>query len=294
MADLKNSTNQKASDFVHEAAVEEASAVLQRLGTSLAGLSEEEAAARLEKYGPNEVAQEKQHGWLPRLWIAVAQSAGDFADDSRDFLFRHGGDSSDEGTVMFLMVVLGLSLRFIQETKADNAAAKLKAMIKVTATVIRDGRPREIPLKELVPGDIVKLVRRRHDSRRCAADCCEGFVHHPGHADRRIVAGRKNRRTRLAHQCLGHRTHEHLFPRHQRGSPPGSRSSLSESGCREGKRECVGPDSKLTSCLRGRCRTDPHLMRCFTLSAGQPHSMRRSASGISTQEARWPRVVVSR
>jgi Mg2+-importing ATPase len=48
-------------------------------------------------------------------------------------------------------------LRFIQETKADNAAAKLKAMIKVTATVVRDGQPREIPLKELVPGDVVKL-----------------------------------------------------------------------------------------------------------------------------------------
>ncbi len=58
---------------------------------------------------------------------------------------------------MLAMVVLGLSLRFIQETKADNAAAKLKAMISVTATVVRGGQPREIPLKEIVPGDIVKL-----------------------------------------------------------------------------------------------------------------------------------------
>ena len=37
---------------------------------------------------------------------------------------------------MLAMVVLGVSLRFVQETKADNAAAKLKAMIKVTATVV--------------------------------------------------------------------------------------------------------------------------------------------------------------
>ena len=43
---------------------------------------------------------------------------------------------------MLLMVVLGLSLRFVQETKADNAAAKLKAMISVTATVVRDGQAR--------------------------------------------------------------------------------------------------------------------------------------------------------
>jgi Mg2+-importing ATPase len=58
---------------------------------------------------------------------------------------------------MLLMVVLGVSLRFIQETKADNAAAKLKAMISVTATVVRDGQAREIPLHQLVPGDVVKL-----------------------------------------------------------------------------------------------------------------------------------------
>ncbi|HLZ54312.1 MAG TPA: magnesium-translocating P-type ATPase, partial [Verrucomicrobiae bacterium] len=61
------------------------------------------------------------------------------------------------GIVMLVMVVLGVSLRFVQETRAGNAAAKLKAMIKVTATVLRDGQPKEVPLQHLVPGDIVKL-----------------------------------------------------------------------------------------------------------------------------------------
>jgi Mg2+-importing ATPase len=55
------------------------------------------------------------------------------------------------------MILLAVLLRLIQETKADNAAAKLKAMIKVTATALRDGQPKEIPLKDLVPGDVVKL-----------------------------------------------------------------------------------------------------------------------------------------
>ena len=58
---------------------------------------------------------------------------------------------------MLAMVALGVSLRFVQETRAGNAAAKLKAMIKVTATVLRDGQPKEIPLQQLVPGDVVKL-----------------------------------------------------------------------------------------------------------------------------------------
>src|SRR5262249_37026240 len=71
------------------------------------------------------------------------------------------------GTVMLLMVILGLSLRFVQETKADNAAAKLKAMISVTATVVRDGVAKEIPLRQLVPGDVVKL---------CSGDMIPGDV----------------------------------------------------------------------------------------------------------------------
>jgi P-type Mg2+ transporter len=53
--------------------------------------------------------------------------------------------------------LLAVFLRLIQETKADNAAAKLKAMIKVTATALRNGQPKEIPLQQLVPGDVVKL-----------------------------------------------------------------------------------------------------------------------------------------
>ena len=41
------------------------------LGTSPAGLTEEEAAARLEQYGPNEVGREKHEGWLQRLYVAA-------------------------------------------------------------------------------------------------------------------------------------------------------------------------------------------------------------------------------
>jgi Mg2+-importing ATPase len=59
--------------------------------------------------------------------------------------------------MMSVMVVLGVVLRFVQEARADTAAAKLKAMINVNANVIRDGTPREIPLAKLVPGDLVHL-----------------------------------------------------------------------------------------------------------------------------------------
>ena len=155
----KNSNGQRTADLVHDAAIQESAEILQRLNTSSTGLSEEEAAERLEVFGPNEVADEKKHDWLWRLWVAVRNPLVILLTILAIVTFATAEGTSDMigGWVMVAMVVLGVSLRFIQETKADNAAAKLKAMIKVTATVVRDGQAREIPLKELVPGDVVKL-----------------------------------------------------------------------------------------------------------------------------------------
>ena len=159
MSSVKNVNGQRAADLVRDAATGETAEILQRLNTSPAGLSGEEAAERLEIFGPNEVAQEKSHGWLLRLWVAVRNPLVILLAVLVIITFATAGDPSDYigGFVMLAMIVLAVLLRLIQETKADNAAAKLKAMIKVTATALRDGQPKEIPLKELVPGDVVKL-----------------------------------------------------------------------------------------------------------------------------------------
>ena len=59
--------------------------------------------------------------------------------------------------VIFIIVLLGVVLRYFQESRADLAAEKLKAMVSTTATVMRDGKRQEIALRDLVPGDIVLL-----------------------------------------------------------------------------------------------------------------------------------------
>lgn len=155
MATSNNPAGRQTPDALVRAASLEIGEVLESLGVTPAGLTDGEAEARLEQHGPNEVAREKRQGWLYRLYVAarnplvillLALAVVAFATED----FR-------AGTVMLLMVALGLALRFIQETRADTAAARLKAMISVTATVIRNGQPREIPLRLLVPGDIVKL-----------------------------------------------------------------------------------------------------------------------------------------
>ena len=148
-------TEPKIPDLTLEAAMKESAEVLQRLNTSPSGLTEDEAAARLAQYGLNEVGREKKQGWPSRLWVAVRNPLVILLTILAVLSFATGDFRA--GTVMLLMVVLGVSLRFVQETRADSAAAKLKAMISVTATVVRDGQPRELPLQQLVPGDIVKL-----------------------------------------------------------------------------------------------------------------------------------------
>jgi P-type Mg2+ transporter len=157
MSGVKLSGSQRAADFPHEVATKEAAEVLQHLGTSTSGLSEAETAARLEKYGPNEIAREKRHDGFERLWLAVRNPLVVLLTVLAIVSFVAPQGDVITGVIMLGMVVLGVSLRFIQETRADTAAARLKAMIHVTATVVRDGQPRELPLRDLVPGDLIKL-----------------------------------------------------------------------------------------------------------------------------------------
>ena len=105
--------------------------------------------------GPNEVAQEKPQGWPLRLLKIIRNPLVILLTTLSAISFATG--DARAGTVMAAMVVLSVGLRFLQEARADAAAAKLKAMIHVTATVVRDGAAKEMPLRDLVPGDIIKL-----------------------------------------------------------------------------------------------------------------------------------------
>jgi P-type Mg2+ transporter len=152
---VKDPNGDRTAELIHDAATKDVAETLQRLKTPPNGLTDEEASDRLEIFGANEVAYQKKENWLSRLWVA-ARNPLVILLTVLAILSYSTGDSA-AGTIMMLMVALGMSLRFVQETRADNAAAKLKAMITVTATVVRDGETREIPLRDLVPGDIVKL-----------------------------------------------------------------------------------------------------------------------------------------
>src|SRR5579863_6791106 len=130
--------------------------LLQSLRTSAGGLTQAEAEERMRATGPNEVAQERRQGWPVRMLKIVRNPLVILLATLSAVSFATG--DARAGTVMAAMVVLSVALRFLQEARADAAAARLKAMIHVTATVIRDGAAREMPLRDLVPGDIIKLA----------------------------------------------------------------------------------------------------------------------------------------
>jgi len=145
----------KVSKNLVESARLDASAVLENLNTTQNGLSAEEVETRLEQYGFNEVAKEKHQTWLMRL-VDNVKNPLVILLSLLGLVSYLTGDVP--GTiVIFIMVLLGIVLRYIQESRADNAAEKLKEMVSTTATVLRAGKRLEIPLKELVPGDIVQL-----------------------------------------------------------------------------------------------------------------------------------------
>lgn len=145
----------RVSPLLIEAAHLPVQNALEKLQSGRQGLSQEQVEQRLELHGPNVVAQEKHHSRLGLLGRAMLNPLVVLLLVLATLSLLTGDLTA--AIIMAAMVVLGVALRFIQESKADAAAARLKAMISVTATVIRDGKPREVPLAELVPGDVVKL-----------------------------------------------------------------------------------------------------------------------------------------
>lgn len=128
--------------------------IWQRLATSNQGLSPEEAANRLEQVDYNEIKEKKVHPilkffsyfWGPIPWmIEVAAVLSAVIHHWEDFF------------IIFVLLLLNAVVGFWQEHKADNAIDLLKQKLALKARVRRQGRWQELPARELVPGDLVRV-----------------------------------------------------------------------------------------------------------------------------------------
>jgi Mg2+-importing ATPase len=131
--------------------VEEA---LKALGAGEQGLSSDEVERRRQEFGRNEVAQTRGGFWLRTL--------NRFANPLVVQLLIIAGVSFAMGDlraaiVVFAMLFISVILSMVQEERSGQAVEKLRAMVSTTTNVLRDGRETEIPLSEIVPGDIVVL-----------------------------------------------------------------------------------------------------------------------------------------
>jgi Mg2+-importing ATPase len=154
-ANLSGGNKAPFSNQLLEKARTDTNTALKDLESRLSGLSTAEVEARIKRDGLNEIAREKHPSPLMRLWDNVKNPLVILLVALGVLSYLTGDQRAT--IVIFVMVVLGVVLRFFQEMRADNAAEKLKAMVNTTATVVRDNKDTEVPLKLLVPGDIIRL-----------------------------------------------------------------------------------------------------------------------------------------
>lgn len=132
-----------------------AAEVLALLDSQATGLGDDEASRRLREYGPNHLPQPRRRGPFLRLLLqfhnilihvlllAAVVTA----------LLGHWVDTA----VIIGVVAINALTGFIQEGKAEKALDAIRRLLSQKASVLRDGRRRDIPAEELVPGDIVLL-----------------------------------------------------------------------------------------------------------------------------------------
>ena len=130
--------------------------VLARLESSHQGLSTQQAAERLKSVGLNRLADTKRRSALMRfalqfhnILLYVMMGAA--------LITAFLGHWVDTGVLIFAVVINAI-IGFIQEGKAENALDAIRNMLSPHATVVRDGKTREIDATELVPGDVVVLA----------------------------------------------------------------------------------------------------------------------------------------
>ncbi|MEG1183611.1 MAG: magnesium-translocating P-type ATPase [Cetobacterium sp.] len=143
----------------------EITTIYQELESGVEGLSSISAEKKIKKYGLNEISNQKPKVWYVQLFLAFLNPfnliLGTLAVVSvfTDIVFVKAEEKSWVSIFFILSMILISSLiKFIQEYNSSKTAQRLKGLIVTKVTVLRDGDWKEIDLKKIVPGDVIKLA----------------------------------------------------------------------------------------------------------------------------------------
>ncbi|MBG6220499.1 MULTISPECIES: magnesium-translocating P-type ATPase [unclassified Janthinobacterium] len=156
---LENSTARPVPDHLTRqlltAAHENLDSALDRLHTRIEGLRDAEAQVIGAQTGPNEVEHEKPLAWFQHLWLCYKNPFNLLLTVLA--VVSYLTEDPKATIVIGTMVMLSTLLRFVQEGRSNRAAERLKAMVSNTATALRNGQQIELPIRQLVQGDIIVL-----------------------------------------------------------------------------------------------------------------------------------------
>lgn len=135
---------------------------IKEYNVNINGLSSEEAAYRKEKYGSNEIKSNKQKHWYNYLLECLLSPFNCILIGIVTVLLYTDVYLSETPSyaniiVIAILVAASTLLEFFEEFRSNKAAEKLKDLVATTTTVIRDKKEMEIPIKDVVIGDIVIL-----------------------------------------------------------------------------------------------------------------------------------------
>ncbi|MDR1558326.1 MAG: HAD-IC family P-type ATPase, partial [Clostridiales bacterium] len=131
--------------------------------TTAGGFTSEQAEEILDEKGANIIEEAKRQHWFVKLLLSFTSPFSlvlllvAAVSLITEVLLTDSQKSWATVIIILTLVVISGTVQFIQEFKSDNAAQKLKEMVSSNTAALRDGKTTEIPMSEIVPGDIVTL-----------------------------------------------------------------------------------------------------------------------------------------
>ena len=132
--------------------------------TSRLGLTEEQVEENRDLYGENKLTKGQEDSIVKKIYESIINPftvilllIALVSLVTNVWLAKPGQEDPTTFIIIVVLVLLSGSIRFVQELRSDKAASNLSRMIVNTVTVVREGKEQEIPITELVVGDIIRL-----------------------------------------------------------------------------------------------------------------------------------------